>query len=72
MGLPSYMQSVVDRNVVMRCIAVFSHDYPSSLTANTLKKEADNSTEKLPGITHNKPESSSVWLHPIGPNKANF
>ena len=46
MGPPSYMQSVVDRNVVMRSIPVFSHDYLSSLT-NTLKNEADTSTEKL-------------------------
>ena len=46
MGPPSYMQSVVDRNVLMRSIPVFRHDYLSSLT-NTLKKETDSSTETV-------------------------
>jgi len=66
------MRSVVDRNVVMRRIPVFSHEYLSPLTTNTLKKEADSSTEKPTGIAYNKLESSSVRLRPTDPNKANF
>jgi len=32
MGPPSYMRSVVDRNVVMRRIPVLTHQWPSTST----------------------------------------